>query len=462
MPEAIPNEFGIPQDEDWDIDSLVQEPQPLEQQTESVQEADADVAFDPTDADLEAAINAALEEPQPQEPQTESEQEAGADTAFDPTDADLEAAINAALEETQSQELQTEIAQEEADTDTAFDPTDADLEAAINAALEETQSQELQTEIAQEEADADAVFDPTDADLEAAINAALEETQSQELQTEIAQEEAGADTAFDPTDVDLEAAINAALEEPQPQEPQTEIVQETNAKAMPVLDTQERDVLHDLLQSSADDSLSSAESEQQQHQDLETWLDEDHRHDAPLDIPSLSDEDLADSVGLNIDAMLDVGGEDWNGFSLSPEQRASISDEIPDDEQEIWATQGSQPRVQNENWAEQAPIESNDLQDKGYKTIDELMAEMSDDTELEPVLSLQPEIAVEPDHDPDQFGLSEEADHEEAANKLELAQMYIEMNDLAGAKKLLEEAIIDGDDHVRREAKNLIDSLGSL
>lgn len=33
--------------------------------------------------------------------------------------------------------------------------------------------------------------------------------------------------------------------------------------------------------------------------------------------------------------MLEVG-EDWNGFSLSPEQQSQISDDIPESEQGVW------------------------------------------------------------------------------------------------------------------------------
>lgn len=47
----------------------------------------------------------------------------------------------------------------------------------------------------------------------------------------------------------------------------------------------------------------------------------------------------------------------------------------------------------------------------------------------------------------------------EASGKLDLAKIYIEMNDAEGAIKLLEEAIVYGDDDVRREAKNLIDMI---
>ena len=52
-----------------------------------------------------------------------------------------------------------------------------------------------------------------------------------------------------------------------------------------------------------------------------------------------------------------------------------------------------------------------------------------------------------------------DVDNSEASGKLDLAKIYIEMNDAQGAIKLLEEAIVDGSDEIRREAKNLIDAI---
>ena len=45
----------------------------------------------------------------------------------------------------------------------------------------------------------------------------------------------------------------------------------------------------------------------------------------------------------------------------------------------------------------------------------------------------------------------------EAAGKLDLAKIYFEMSDEKGAVKLLEEAIVDGSDEIRQQAKRLID-----
>ncbi|GAK87081.1 probable type IV pilus assembly FimV-related transmembrane protein [Vibrio ponticus] len=65
---------------------------------------------------------------------------------------------------------------------------------------------------------------------------------------------------------------------------------------------------------------------------------------------------------------------------------------------------------------------------------------------------------------PDVIGEMSDIDvdsNSEAAGKLDLAKIYIEMNDSTGAVRLLEEAIVDGSDDIRREAKRLIDSINS-
>ena len=49
----------------------------------------------------------------------------------------------------------------------------------------------------------------------------------------------------------------------------------------------------------------------------------------------------------------------------------------------------------------------------------------------------------------------------EAAGKLDPAKIYVEMNDSKGAIKLLEEAIVDGSDEIRQEAKKLIDDINN-
>ncbi|WP_282603764.1 FimV/HubP family polar landmark protein, partial [Vibrio crassostreae] len=186
----------------------------------------------------------------------------------------------------------------------------------------------------------------------------------------------------------------------------------------------------------------------------------DNMFDKPLDATSI------DSAGLDIDAMLEVGGEDWKGFNLAPEQQSSMHNDVPDDQQEIWASaeQQAEPKIKEENWAQQDNLtESGSSRDKQYMTIDELMAQV--EQEGEEVINPDDEelkLDVGLNEFPDVIGDIGNYDvdsNAEAAGKLDLAKIYIEMSDSQGAIKLLEEAIVDGSDDIRREAKNLIDSL---
>ncbi|MEZ9126727.1 FimV/HubP family polar landmark protein, partial [Vibrio splendidus] len=186
----------------------------------------------------------------------------------------------------------------------------------------------------------------------------------------------------------------------------------------------------------------------------------DNMFEKPLDATSI------DSAGLDIDAMLEVGGEDWKGFNLAPEQQSSMHNGVPDDQQEIWATAEKQaePKIKEENWGQQDNLtESGNSRDKQYMTIDELMAQVEqegeeainpDDEELKLDVGLNefPDVIGD-------IGNYDVDNNAEAAGKLDLAKIYIEMSDSQGAIKLLEEAIVDGSDDIRREAKNLIDTL---
>ncbi|EJA3104424.1 AAA family ATPase [Vibrio vulnificus] len=175
--------------------------------------------------------------------------------------------------------------------------------------------------------------------------------------------------------------------------------------------------------------------------------------------PESPDDEMAASAGMDIEAMLEVGGDDWNGFKLSDNPSAEVTSDVPADEREIWSSEEAlrQPNIDEENWAEQDDFDPKKNQ---YMTIDELMAQVDgDEVEFEEE-DLKLDVGL--DEFPDVIGDISNVDvdeNAEAAGKLDLAKIYIEMNDAEGAIKLLEEAIVYGDDVVRREAKNLIDMI---
>ncbi|WP_413284838.1 FimV/HubP family polar landmark protein [Vibrio sp. MA40-2] len=175
------------------------------------------------------------------------------------------------------------------------------------------------------------------------------------------------------------------------------------------------------------------------------------------------DDQTIDSAGLDIEAMLDVG-EDWNGFELSPEQQAEIAAEVPEDELDIWETQIEEPIVDEEDWSEQSeaittPIDAK----KQFMSVDELMsqADTADDNEIDPDAE-ELKLDVGLNEFPDVIGNVQQFDvdsNAEAAGKLDLAKIYIEMNDTEGATRLLEEALIYGDEEIKLQAKGLLDKL---
>ncbi|MDW6003445.1 FimV/HubP family polar landmark protein [Vibrio mangrovi] len=177
--------------------------------------------------------------------------------------------------------------------------------------------------------------------------------------------------------------------------------------------------------------------------------------------PNLDDERIA-SAGMDFESMLSLGGEDWNGFKLSPEQQASIPDEVPEDERDVWRedNQTQEPQADSENWEIQDELFQSGSGQQRHLTIDELMSQVEGDDHPFEEVDLKLDVGL--NEFPDVIGDISNIDvdsNAEAAGKLDLAKIYIEMNDESGAVKLLEEAIVDGSDDIRQAAKRLIDEL---
>ncbi|UGA53955.1 FimV/HubP family polar landmark protein [Vibrio sp. VB16] len=176
------------------------------------------------------------------------------------------------------------------------------------------------------------------------------------------------------------------------------------------------------------------------------------------------DEKTIASAGMDIDTMLDVGGEDWNGFALSKEQQANISTDIPEDELDVWGSQTEEPVAQEEDWGEQSEIDAKSLEnEQTYMSVDELMAQADvvDDNEIDPDEE-ELKLDVGLNEFPDVIGNVEQFDvdaNAEAAGKLDLAKIYIEMNDTEGATRLLEEALLYGEEGIRQQARELLDKI---
>ncbi|WP_447065758.1 FimV/HubP family polar landmark protein [Vibrio alginolyticus] len=172
------------------------------------------------------------------------------------------------------------------------------------------------------------------------------------------------------------------------------------------------------------------------------------------------DSDTIASAGMDFETMLDVG-DDWDGFKPAADN-VSSTEEVPEDQRDVWNSSDalSQPEIAQENWAEQSDLDDFDPKKNQFMTIDELMAQVDreggefeeEDLKLDVGLNEFPDVIGE-------IGDIDVDNNAEAAGKLDLAKIYLEMNDSQGAIKLLEEAIVYGDDDIRREAKSLIDAI---
>jgi pilus assembly protein FimV len=174
------------------------------------------------------------------------------------------------------------------------------------------------------------------------------------------------------------------------------------------------------------------------------------------------DSDTIDSAGMDFETMLDVG-EDWDGFKPTGANEAvSEAEDVPEDQRDVWNSEEAltQPEVAQENWEKQTDLDDFDPKKNQFMTIDELMAQV--DLEGGDFEEEELNLDVGLDEFPDVIGEINDIDVDsdaEGAGKLDLAKIYLEMNDPKGAIKLLEEAIVYGEDDVRREAKNLIDTI---
>ncbi|NIY94210.1 FimV/HubP family polar landmark protein, partial [Vibrio diazotrophicus] len=210
-------------------------------------------------------------------------------------------------------------------------------------------------------------------------------------------------------------------------------------------------------------NLSDVSKQEFDEQALSDWLTDEDKAETHFAFDKPIDAKSVDSAGMDIDAMLEMGGEDWNGFNLTPDQQATISDEVPETEKDVWhpEIQVKEPEVAQENWGNQEEFADFEPASRQFMTIDDLMAQVeSDDGSTLNLDNEELKLDVGLNEFPDVIGDVSDIDvdsNSEAAGKLDLAKIYVEMNDDKGAIKLLEEAIVDGSDEIRQQAKHLID-----
>ncbi|KQA50081.1 aspartate-semialdehyde dehydrogenase [Vibrio cholerae] len=415
-----------------------------------------------------------------------TEEDALADGQLEPAvesevEPELELASEPAAEEafTELNELDLpEYTEEDALADAQLEPAvesevEPELELASDLEEEEvfTELNELDLpEYTEEDALADAQLEPVvesevEPELELASEPAAEEafTELNELDLpEYTEEDALADAQLEPS---VESEV-----EPELGDGTETLAQETESDALVAdedllasVESAVDEVQPELLGATQDvPPTQSLANKAFDEEALHDWLSDNPDGEKPFSFDRPLDAKTIDSAGMDIDAMLQMGGEDWNGFHLTPDQQAQLPDDVPEDEQAIWASETPEPQAKPENWGSQEDLLDFDPQRDGYMTIDELMAQVeSEEQGLNPDEE-ELKLDVGLDEFPDVIGDIRDIDVDsgaEAAGKLDLAKIYIEMNDEKGAIKLLEEAIVDGDDEIRQQAKRLIDVL---
>ncbi|WP_313906816.1 FimV/HubP family polar landmark protein [Vibrio cholerae] len=494
QPSALPaNEFGTPQDEDWVFDEDDSSPtlegnaelelssaeDDLPEQTiasnETADELLADLAAQPqsntvdTSDDVLApdALSQSVEESLtlndlelPEENDEPQLAEVTPSSAFDEQQVETEI-------EPESEPLAAEASNDESDL-TVLNELDLS-EYTEEEAFTELDELDL-PEYTEEDALADAQLEPA---VESEVEPELElasDLEEEEAFTELNELDLPEYTEEDAlADAQLEPSVESEVEPELGDETET-LAQETESDAL----VADEDLLAS-VESAADEvqpELSDATKDEPPTQSLANkafdeealhdWLSDNPGGEKPFSFDRPLDAKTIDSAGMDIDAMLQMGGEDWNGFHLTPDQQAQLPDDVPEDEQAIWASETPEPQAKPENWGSQEDLLDFDPQRDGYMTIDELMAQVeSEEQGLNPDEE-ELKLDVGLDEFPDVIGDIRDIDVDsgaEAAGKLDLAKIYIEMNDEKGAIKLLEEAIVDGDDEIRQQAKRLIDVL---
>ncbi|WP_188047853.1 FimV/HubP family polar landmark protein [Vibrio vulnificus] len=421
---------------------------------EQVQAETTDDAFDVDELELpefgeDEALAAMADEPSYDAPVVEEEAFAAEEPAVESKTTSDESALDKVLEPSEAATDNVESAEEQVQaeiTDDAFDVDELELpEFGEDEAAEAVASEPNIEPDAEPEAESDD-FEIDDIELpefgeEDAIVSVAEELDEAPITSEPEEQ----DYHFDSLEL-----------------PSIEESGELNTVNKPHINPssyEEQDALFDVFAQEAGFNIAE---EEVLHSEFDEAAMADLLSEEALDdnfFPESPDDEMAASAGMDIEAMLEVGGDDWNGFKLPDTPSAEVTSDVPADEREIWSSEEAlrQPNIDEENWAEQDDFDPKKNQ---YMTIDELMAQVDgDEVEFEEE-DLKLDVGL--DEFPDVIGDISNVDvdeNAEAAGKLDLAKIYIEMNDAEGAIKLLEEAIVYGDDVVRREAKNLIDMI---
>ncbi|EJT0908134.1 AAA family ATPase [Vibrio parahaemolyticus] len=499
-PNTVENEFGVPQEEDWLLDDVEPEAEnKLEQEPVAATSTDVDedeFNFDELELpefDEEDALASMADEPELPEaevqaaaPTAEAEEEFNFDELELP-EFDEEDALASMAAEPELPEAEVQTAEPTADAEEEFNFDDLELpefdeedalasmtaepelpEAEVQTAEPELPESEVQAAAPTAEAEEEFNFDELELpefDEEDALASMADEPELPESEREAAAPAAEAEEEFNFDDTELpefseEDAI-AVMAEASPSS-------ESEVAPKPILQADnDHDALFEVFAHNSFDQEVEQPTVIESPSELDDF-DESTMANLLADEPSAEafdgklDSDTIASAGMDFETMLDVG-DDWDGFKPASDMaEPSVMEEVPEDQQEVWSSSEAltQPEIAQENWAEQEDLDDFDPKKNQFMTIDELMAQVDKEGGEFEEQELMLDVGL--NEFPDVIGDIGDVDvdtNAEAAGKLDLAKIYLEMNDPQGAIKLLEEAIVYGEDDIRREAKNLIDTI---
>ncbi|EMP4111144.1 AAA family ATPase [Vibrio parahaemolyticus] len=482
------DELELPEfDEDDALASMAGEPELPEaevQTAEPTAEAEEEFNFDELELpefDEEDALASMTAEPelpeaevQTAEPTAEAEEEFNFDELelpeFDEEDALASMADEPELPES---EVQAAAPTAEAEEEFNFDELELpefDEEDALASMADEPELPESEREAAAPAAEAEEEFNFDELELpefdeEDALASMADEPELPESEREAAAPAAEAEEEFNFDDTELpefseEDAIAAMAE--------ASSSSESEVAPKPILQADnDHDALFEVFAQNSFDQEVEQPTVIESPSELDDF-DESTMANLLADEPSAEafdgklDSDTIASAGMDFETMLDVG-DDWDGFKPASDMpEPSVTEEVPEDQQEVWSSSEAltQPEIAQENWAEQEDLDDFDPKKNQFMTIDELMAQVDKEGGEFEEQELMLDVGL--NEFPDVIGDIGDVDvdtNAEAAGKLDLAKIYLEMNDPQGAIKLLEEAIVYGEDDIRREAKNLIDTI---
>ncbi|EHK2861688.1 AAA family ATPase [Vibrio parahaemolyticus] len=487
-PNTVENEFGVPQEEDWLLDDVESEAEnKLEQEPVVATSTDVDedeFNFDELELpefDEEDALASMTGEPEQPEAEVQTaEPTADADEEFNFDELELpefdeEDALASMAAEPELPEAEVQTAEPTADAEEEFNFDELELpefdeEDALASMADEPKLPESEIQAAAPTAEAEEEFNFDELELpefdeEDALASMADEPELPESEREAAAPAAEAEEEFNFDDTELpefseEDAIAAMAE--------ASSSSESEVAPKPILQADnDHDALFEVFAQNSFDQEVEQPTAIESPSELDDF-DESTMANLLADEPSAEafdgklDSDTIASAGMDFETMLDVG-DDWDGFKPASDMpEPSVTEEVPEDQQEVWSSSEAltQPEIAQENWAEQEDLDDFDPKKNQFMTIDELMAQVDKEGGEFEEQELMLDVGL--NEFPDVIGDIGDVDvdtNAEAAGKLDLAKIYLEMNDPQGAIKLLEEAIVYGEDDIRREAKNLIDTI---